>query len=394
MFSERFNWEDSPTLFGKLLAEKRASGKPIMDLTESNPTRVGFHFEADAILSALSRPESLRYDSDPRGTPCARQAVTEYYKPLGQRIDPDAVLLTAGTSEAYGFLFKLLSNPGDEILVPAPGYPLLSYLARFEGLYCHSYPLRYADDSGWSIDVEVLSALITPQSRAIIIVNPNNPTGSYIKTDELAQIDSLCRRHNMALIVDEVFSDFEAVSVPGREKTVVTKTNALTFVLNGISKTLGLPQMKLAWIIVGGDPHLANLAIDRLEALLDFYLSVSTPVQHGLKRLLAGRFAIQQQINARIIENSRFLKNQTDQTRNCRMLIREGGWYGIMEIRDGVLDDARALLMLEKEDTLIHPGFFYDFSRDGMVVLSLLPEPANFSQGVGRLLNRFAMSKG
>lgn len=389
MFSARFAWEASATVFGRLLAEKRAAGKAVIDLTESNPTRVGFQFDADALLPALSQPEALTYAPDPRGLPCARQAVAEYYQALGQNIRPDAVLLTASTSEAYGFLFKLLANPEDEILIPGPGYPLLSYLAGFEGLKCHSYPLRYTDGEGWAIDVEVLSALIRPQSRAIVIVNPNNPTGSYLKADELAHIDSLCRRHHLALIVDEVFSDFEAVSAPAMEKTVVNRTKALTFVLNGLSKTLGLPQMKLAWIIVGGDSSLANLAVSRLEALLDFYLSVSTPVQLGLKRLLAGRLAIQQQIKDRIAENSGFLKDQTERTHNCRMLIREGGWYAVMEIVDRVWDEARALLLLKEADVLIHPGFFYDFSRDGLVVLSLLPEPAIFRQGVRRLLDRF-----
>lgn len=393
MFSNRFKWNEQSTAYSRLLAQKRGRGEPIIDLTESNPTRVGFDIDAQAILSALSQPEVLTYHPDSRGIPRARQAVAEYYATAGHAVHFDDILLTSGTSEAYGFLFKLLANPGDEILIPRPGYPLLPYLAGFEGLNSVFYPLRYGDTTGWSIDVEVMRALITRNTRAVVIVSPNNPTGSYVKTDELAQIDAVCHSRGIALIADEVFSDFEAFSAPGRETTVVKKTKALTFVLNGISKTLGMPQMKLSWIVVGGDPGLARAARDRLETLLDFYLSVSSPVQLGLKRLLDMRTAIQGQIIARLDENGRFLAQKTDLTRNCRLLIREGGWYAVMEIRDDVFDEARAFLLLEKESTLIHPGFFYDFHREGGVVLSLLPKTADFRQGIERLLGRYAAWK-
>jgi hypothetical protein len=390
MFSKRYNWGAPPTPFGRLLTEKRKTDHVIIDLTESNPTRVGLDYDARSVLSALSDAETLIYDPDPRGLSCARQAVADHYRDLGHPVDPGAVLLTPGTSEAYGYVFKLLADPGDEILVPRPGYPLLPYLAGFEGLTCHSYPLRYGEGSGWYVDIDVLSALITDETRAVVIVNPNNPTGSYVNSRELEQIDSLCSTSGVALIVDEVFSDFEATAAPDRARTVLNRTRALTFVLNGVSKMLGLPQMKLGWMVVGGDGQLAQAALEGLEALLDFYLPVSTPVQLGLKRLLAGRSAIQGQIQARLSENSRILAFEAGRTRNCRVLDREGGWYAVMEIRDGVSDEDRALRLLREDDILIHPGFFYDFNREGMVVLSLLSEPAIFRQGVGRLLKRFA----
>jgi alanine-synthesizing transaminase len=391
MFSRRYNWGAPPTPFGRLLAEKRKTGNVIIDLSESNPTRVGFDYDERSLLSALSGDETLIYDPDPRGLSCARQAVADYYQDLGHPVDPGAVLLTPGTSEAYGYVFKLLADPGDEILVPGPGYPLLPYLAGFEGLACHSYPLRYGEGSGWFVDLDVLSALITDKTRAVVIVNPNNPTGSYVKKRELEQIDSLCSKSGVALIVDEVFSDFEAAAAPDRERTVVNRTRALTFVFNGVSKMLGLPQLKLGWMVVGGDGQLAKAALEGLEALLDFYLPVSTPVQLGLKRLLGGRSAIQGQIQARIAENSRLLASEAGRTRNCRVLDRQGGWYAVMEIRDGVSDEARALCLLREDHILIHPGFFYDFHREGVVVLSLLSEPAIFRQGVDRLLRRFAI---
>jgi len=384
MFSDRFNWDLSPNALSLILQDKRSRGEAIFDLTQSNPTQAGLEYEADDILAALA--EAMTYEPDPRGLLNARRAIAQYYLERGEPIDSDAVFLTAGTSEAYSFIFKLLGNPGDEILIPRPGYPLISYLARFESLQPFSYPLRYDDVQGWSIDLDVLQALITPNCRAIVVVNPNNPTGNYLKQQELAALDQICRRNRLALIVDEVFSDYYGDGRPPEVPTVANRAQALTFVLNGFSKMLGLPQVKLGWIVIGGDPGLSKSAQDRLEILLDFYLSVATPVQHAAARLLGHRREIQRQILARIAANSRILEKQIARTADCRALVREGGWYAIIEIFDALSDENRIRQLLERDHTLVHPGYFYEFDKEGVVVVSLLTPVETFRAGILRLI--------
>ena len=389
MFSDRSNWNLSPNALSLLLQRKKSAGDIVFDLTESNPTRVGLDYDAETILAALAQPQSIVYQPDPRGLEEARQAIAAYYRDRGQRLEIDSILLTASTSEAYSILFKLLGNPKDEILIPRPGYPLLFYLACFESLQSIAYPLRYDVRKGWFIDMDVLPALITPNTKAIVLVNPNNPTGSYVKQQELAALDAVCHRHDLALIVDEVFSDFETAATPDRVRTAVNRSGALTFVLNGLSKMVGLPQVKLGWIVGGGDPDLAKAALSRLEMMLDFYLSVATPVQHAAQRLLCGRKAIQRQMLARITANGRFLAERVAQTANSRVLLREGGWYAIIEISDEVSDEDRVLQLLEHDNTLVHPGYFYEFNREGFVVVSLLTPVEPFQAGIIRLIKRF-----
>jgi len=389
MFSDRGTWDVSPNRLSRLLEKKEAKGERILNLTESNPTRAGFHYEDDKILSALGQPRTMLYEPDPRGLKAARGAVKDYYRKLNRDIDLESIFLTACTSEAYSILFKLLGNANDEILIPRPGYPLLSFLSIFEDLRPVAYPLKYDAAGGWSTDLELLRALITPCTRAIVAVSPNNPTGSYLKESELREIEGICRRHDLALIVDEVFSDFPAEPQPEQVRTVAGRSGALTFVLNGLSKLVGLPQMKLGWIVVGGKPHLARPARERLEMMLDFYLSVSMPVQHAAKTLLSGRTAIQKQINSRLEENSRFLREGLSRTGNCRLLQREGGWYAVLEISDAVSDEDRVLQLLQKDNTLVHPGYFYEFDREGFVVVSLLTPVEAFQAGISRLTARF-----
>jgi alanine-synthesizing transaminase len=390
MFSDRFNWELSLNALSLMLQDKRSRGETIFDLTQSNPTQAGFEYDADGILAALSQTEAMIYEPDPRGLIKARRAIAQYYHGRGEAIDVDAVFLTASTSEAYAMIFKLLGNPGDEVLVPRPGYPLISYLARFESLQPFSYPLRYDDAKGWSIDLDVLQALITSRCRAIIAVNPNNPTGNYLKQQELAALDQICRRNRLALIVDEVFSDYHGAGAPQEVLTVVNRTQALAFALNGFSKMLGLPQVKMGWIVCGGDPDLARAAQSRLENLLDFYLSVATPPQHAAARLLGGRQKIQRQILARIAANSRFLDEQIARTANCRVLVREGGWYAIIEIFDALSDENRVLQLLERDHTLVHPGYLYEFHKEGIVVVSLLTPVETFRAGIHNLISQSA----
>ena len=389
MISNRMDWDQGSNTLSLLLGDKQRRGETVVDLTESNPTRVGLAYDVDDILAALSQPGSMEYAPDPRGLSIARQAIAKYYRERGMLVDTDALFLTAGTSDAYSILFKLLGNPGDEVLIPRPGYPLLTYLARLDSLRACFYPLRYDSAVGWSIDLDVLQALITPQTRAIVLIDPNNPTGSYVKQTEWKAIDAMCRRHDLALIVDEVFYDYGAGGAAGFMPAHPHRFESLTFVLNGFSKLIGLPQLKLAWIVVGGEDGLSSAARSHLETLLDFYLSVATPVQHAAERLLVRRHAIQQQILSRIEANSRFLEERIASTGNCHVLQREDGWYAVVDILDMVSDEVRVIQLLKHDNTLVHPGFFYDFNREGFVVVSLLPGEDIFRSGVSRLIGRY-----
>lgn len=389
MFSNRFDWDLNLNALSLLLRDKKNRGETVVDLTESNPTRVGLTYDVDGILAALSQSAAMKYAPDPRGLLTARRAIAGYYRERGAPIDTDALFLTASTSEAYSILFKLLGNPGDEVLIPRPGYPLLAYLAGFDSLRACTYPLRYDTADGWSVDLDVLQALITPQTRVIVMVDPNNPTGSYVKQTEWKAIDAICRRHELALIVDEVFCDYGAGGAAGLMPAHLNRFESLTFMLNGFSKLMGLPQVKLAWIVVGGDSGLSAAARLRLETLLDFYLSVATPVQHAAERLMAQRRAVQRQILSRIDANSRFLEERIAPAGNCRVLQREGGWYAVVDILDGVSDEDRVIHLLQHDNTLVHPGFFYDFNREGFVVVSLLPGEDTFRSGVSRLIGRY-----
>jgi alanine-synthesizing transaminase len=390
MFSNRFDWQTPPNALSLLLDQKRATGRPICDLTQSNPTRCGFSYDSAAIMAALSQGAAMDYEPDPHGLFAARQAIARYYRTFGAGIEPQRIFLTASTSEAYSLLFKLLGDPGDEVLIPRPGYPLLSFLTRFEGLRPVAYPLRYDDEKGWRLDLDVLSALVTSKTRAVVLVNPNNPTGSYIKEDELAALDVLCCRHAAALIVDEVFADYAVTDAPAaRVPSAVDRTQALCFILNGFSKMVALPQFKLGWITVSGGSAKIRTACRRLEALLDFYLPVSAPIQHAAAPLLDLRGGIQYQISSRVDQNHSYLRDQVECIANIRALRREGGWYAVADISDALGDEERVLQLLDRTDTLLHPGYFYDFNREGFVVISLLPPVDAFKTGVGNLVGAF-----
>jgi len=388
MFSNRLEWDAPTNALGLLLAQKRSQTQTLFDLTQSNPTQVGLDYPDEAILAALSHPAAMVYEPDPRGLMAARRAIAGYYDEQGVAIDPEALFLTAGTSEAYAMLFKLLGDPEDEVLVPRPGYPLLSYLAAFEGLNAVAYPARYDPQHGWRIDLDVIDALVTPRTRAIVLINPNNPTGAYATPAELEALDRICLRHGLALIVDEVFADFAAASVP-LVRTALPGRSALTFVLNGFSKMLALPQVKLSWIAVGGDARLTVKAQKGLETLLDFYLSIGTPVQHAAGPLLALRKPIQHQITERVALNHLSLQTHIARAANCSMLSRQGGWYAVVHIADTLADEQRVLHLLAQADTVVHPGFFYDFNGEGFVVVSLLPDPQIFSTGVAGMVRLF-----
>lgn len=386
IFSKRFAWDSGTNALGRLVEEKRSRGCRIYDLTQSNPTAVGLTYPQTAILESHTSRAALTYSPDPRGLEVARGAIAGYYGEMGCTIDPANLFLTANTSEAYSMLFKLLADPGDEVLIPCPGYPLLSFLAAFENLQATAYPLRYDDQEGWGADLEVLEALITRKTRAVVVVNPNNPTGSYLASQELAALDQICSRHQIAMIVDEVFFDYPADLEAAAVASALTQCRALTFVLNGFSKMLALPQVKLGWIALCGEPSLVQQACRGLETLLDFYLSVATPIQHGVAQLLSLRKEIQSELLSRLAENERYLRHEVNEAPGSRVLKRQGGWYAVLEFRDTLSDEIRVLQLLEKHATLVHPGYFYDFSQEGFVVISLLPQVDVFQEGVRRML--------
>ena len=381
MFSSRFHWDLAPNRLTRLLGEKRRAGVELLDLTESNPTHAGFSYPEE-IVAALADPRALRYDPQPAGSLAAREVVCRYYAEAGHTVAPDQVLLTASTSEAYAYLFKLLADPGDEVLVPRPSYPLFEFLATMESLRVVSYPLVY--HGGWLIDCDALAAAITGRTRAIVLVNPNNPTGSFLKRDELRFIQS----RGLILISDEVFADYAFGEDEQRVRTLAGVTEALAFSMSGLSKIAGLPQMKLGWIVISGPAAARAEAKDKLEWIADTYLSVSTPVQQAAPRLLELGKGVQTQIAARVRANLAWLESAIAAESPCRMLAVEGGWYATLQVPRIRREEEWALELLEKDNVLVQPGFFFDFESEAFLVLSLLTEPEIFREGCRRLLAR------
>jgi len=382
LFSSRLEWNAHPNPLTTLLAEKRAEGTPILDLTESNPTRAALDYPREELLTALADPRALHYDPDPRGLLSARKAVSEYYVQRGVEVPASRILLTASTSEAYSYLFKLLTDPGDEILVPRPSYPLFDYLAAMESIAVRQYPLRY--DGVWHIDFPALASAITSRTRAIIVVNPNNPTGSYLKRAEWERLQTV----GLPILSDEVFSDFSFSPDPERITTLAAQNSVLTFSMSGLSKIAGLPQMKLGWIVASGPDHFA--ALNGLEWIADTYLSVSTPIQLALPRILTAAAPVQEQIRAQTASNLQHLRKNLLAASPCRCLTVEGGWYAVLEVPRIRTEEDWVLQLLAEKDVLVQPGFFYDFESEAFLVLSLLTPPAIFAEGLRRILESTA----
>jgi len=380
VFSSRLNWSQRPNRLSTLLDEKRQSGTQVLDLTESNPTRVGLAYPEAEILAALADTSALRYHPSPRGLDSAREAVAAYYRDRGTQIPAGNILLTASTSEAYAYLFKLLANPGDEILAPRPSYPLFEFLAGLESVNIRQYPLRY--DGVWHIDFDALEQAITPRTRGIVVVNPNNPTGSFLKRAELEVLDALAAERGLAILSDEVFRDYPFGQDADRVSTLVGDPNALTFSMSGLSKIAGLPQMKLGWIVMSGPG--SEEAFDALELIADTYLSVSTPVQVALPRLLALSSGIMEQIRQRTASNLARLRESMHGSA-ATLLRTEGGWYAVLQVPRTRTEEEWTLKLLDESDVLVQPGFFFDFESEAFLVLSLLPAPAKFAEGVTRL---------
>lgn len=392
-FSRRTEWNTAESELAQAQRERLAAGLPIADLTASNPTRCGFDFGTD-LLEPLAGIGALDYDPDPKGSLQARRAVCDYYADHGAVIGPDQVLLTTSTSEAYGYLFKLLCDPDSEILVPQPSYPLFDFLARAECVELVYTPLFY--DFGWQLDLEGLRQRISEKTRAIVLVHPNNPTGHFTKSEETAQLAAICREHGLALIVDEVFLDYAASegasdSSADRTSFTVRELDIPVFVVSGISKICGLPQMKVAWIVAVGPG--SEQALSRLEVLADTYLSMNAPVQHALPVWLKSRSKIQKQIQARVAGNLAELDRRLTGSGAHHLvhgglvsrLALEGGWYAILRIPAIQPDEIAARDLLDL-GVWVHPGYFFGMSESGWLVLSLLGQSAEFSRGISILL--------
>ena len=383
MFAARTNWKLTANRFAEAQARVRAAGREVLDLTASNPTHVGLRYDSQTILTVLVSEQALRYAPEAKGLLTARQAVAQYYRERdGSAIDPESVFLTASTSEAYSFIFRLLCEPRDEILVPAPSYPLFEFLADIQDVKLVPYPLLY--DHGWQIDLHALEQAITPRTRAVIVVHPNNPTGSFVKPREAATLSEICARNQLAIVADEVFLDFALDGATRR--SFATNQSALTFTLSGISKISALPQMKLAWIVAGGPQDVTQQAIARLEVIADTYLSVNTPIQLAAPTLLEQRHGMQRQINGRVLANLAELDRRLGEAQGITRLDLEGGWYAVLRVPVTRSDEDLAIALLETEGVLVHPGHFYDFPRDGCLVLSLITPQDDFAEGVKRML--------
>jgi alanine-synthesizing transaminase len=383
MFSQRTNWRLSPNALTRAIEEARASGQQILDLTVSNPTEAGVRPDAEIVLAALANPEAMHYDPQPRGLLEARQAVCRYYRESHEvDLDPERLILTTSTSEAYSYVFRLLCNPGDEILVPKPSYPLFEFLADLADVKLVPYPLLY--DHGWQIDLDSLYKAATVRSRAVILVHPNNPTGSYVSAAETVALNAFCSDRGLALIVDEVFLDYPHDGTPRR--SFVRNADALTFTLSGVSKISALPQMKLAWVAASGSEEMVAEAGARLEIIADTFLSMNAPVQLAAAALLDQRKNIQPILRERLRLNLAELDRQLAGRPSCARLIVEGGWYVVLRVPAIESDEDLAIGLLREASVSVHPGHFYDFPNEGHLVLSLISEPAVFREGVTRML--------
>ena len=392
MFASRTNWPLHANRLAQALEAHRRSGKELLDLTASNPTACGIAYPDEEILAALTSPRGLVYHPASKGLVEAREAVAGYYRgragfsdPIAN-IDPDHILLASGTSEAYSHLFRLLCEPDDELLVPAPSYPLFEFLADLADIRLVAYPLLY--DHGWQMDFASLRGAVTPRSRAVLVVHPNNPTGSFVKPREAADLAEICASREMALVADEVFLDTAEESAVAR--TFAQSGTALTFTLSGLSKISLLPQMKLAWTVVSGPQALVRSAIDRLEIIADTYLSPSTPVQLALPKFLSLRHDLQSQLRRRIWGNLSALDGMLRESKSLSRLEREGGWYAILRVPVTGTDEDLAVALLERASVLVHPGHFFNFSREGFLVVSLIPPEEEFQEGLRRLGSFFA----
>jgi hypothetical protein len=382
-YSERLPGAFAPNRIHLLLESRRRAGARLLDLTESNPTRVGLPSPPDSAWAALAEGARPPYAPDPSGQAPARDAVCTYYAERGLAVPSERVVLTASTSEAYAHLFRLLADPGGEFLVPEPSYPLFAPLAALEGVRLVGYPLRYRDGR-WDLDPLALEGAVSPAARGVIVVHPNNPTGSLVAESEARALESLCADHGLALVADEVFADFVLSPAPGRRASFAAATGALSFVLSGLSKSCGLPQAKLAWIAIAGPHAEAERARTRLEWVADAFLSVASGIQRALPELLATRHAFVAATRERLAVNLGALDRALGGLGGVTRLGCEGGWSAVVRVPATRSEEDLVCALLE-HDVVVHPGHFFDFPEEAYLVLSLLPEPGPFAEAVGRM---------
>ncbi len=425
MFSKRTNWQLAPNRLTWAVEELLAAGVPLLDLTASNPTRVGLEYDAETILGALGSANPtlaakgaarmghpvLDYDPQAKGLLGAREAVAEYYRAdhhrseSGVDVDAERIVLTTSTSEGYSFVFRLLCNAGDELLVPKPSYPLFEFLADLQDVKLAPYPLIY--DHGWQMDFHSLERTAAERTRGVVVVHPNNPTGSYVKEREREQLNAFCRERGLAVVVDEVFLDYGmncaqentgSLQRLGRDdsarkmqlhESFAGNNEVLTFTLSGLSKIAALPQMKVAWVVTSGPEKVVREAMARLEVIADTYLSMNAPVQWAVPILLEQRKSIQRQLLERVRANLSELDRQLAGQKACERLEVEGGWYAVLRVPVTRSDEELAIELVREKHVLVHPGHFYDFAGDGYLVVSLIGEEREFGEGMGRVLETF-----
>jgi alanine-synthesizing transaminase len=387
-FAQRTSWNLATNRYTEALQAHRRAGRELLDLTASNPTTVGLHYREEELLRALANPGAMSYEPQPKGLLAARSAIAAYYAEHSARISPEDLILTTSTSEAYSFVFRLLCNPGDAVLVPTPSYPLFDFLAEIQDVKLFPYELVY--DHGWQIDVTSLFTAVDraeasgARCRAVLAVHPNNPTGSYLTPRETQLLNDVCAENGMAIVADEVFLDYSLA--PESTPTFAANASALTFTLSGLSKISGLPQMKVAWIAVSGPPTLRDEALARLEVIADTYLSMNAAVQLALPVMLEERRFIQPQLMHRVRTNLAELDRQLAAQKLCHRLGVEGGWYAIVRAPARGSDEDLAIVLLQEKNVLVQPGHFYDFAADGYLVISLITPESEFAEGSRRLL--------
>jgi aspartate/methionine/tyrosine aminotransferase len=395
MFSDRVPWPDRENRLTQALRRRRGQGDPVIDLTETNPTRVGLDYPDAAIAQAMADPAAARYAPDPRGLVTAREAVCGWLRARGRDAAVDRLVLTASTSEAYALLFKILCAPGESVLVPSPSYPLFDHLARLEGV--SAVPYRLDAEHGWRLDpAALLDALAQARHpRAVIVVNPNNPTGTALRAEERGALDRFCAVRGLAVLSDEVFFEhlFARANPSARQddppvSLAAGRPEALTFILGGLSKSCGLPQLKLGWIATAGPGPVSEEALSRLEFAADSYLSVGTPVQLATERLLALGDGIGRQVAGRIATNRDVLLDGIPKDSPIAVEPADGGWSAVLRVPAIRGEEELVLLLLQQDGVLVHPGFFFDFPREAYLVVSLLPEPGTFRAGLECIFRR------
>lgn len=392
MFSHRTAWDLSTNRYTQALQAHRRADRELLDLTASNPTTVGLAYRESELLRALAHRQALTYEPSPKGLLPAREAIAAYYVEKGSRLQPDDLVLTTSTSEAYSFVFRLLCDPGDAVLVPVPSYPLFDFLADLNDIILEPYELIY--DHGWQIDFQSLRAAIKRaetagnRCRAVLLVHPNNPTGSYVKANETVELNEICAASEMAIIADEVFLDY---SLCGQDPLTFSSNAAvLTFTLSGLSKISALPQMKVAWIATSGPAAIKAEALARLEVIADTYLSMSAPVQLAVPAMLVERQDIQAQLVTRIKSNLGALDEQLARQHLCQRLAIEAGWYAVLRVPILGIDEDLAIDLLRTAGVLLQPGHFYNFPGEGHLIASLITPSGEFAEGIGRVLQYLA----